>query len=124
MRLVATLLTALVALLHFGFMLLEMAFWNTPLGYRVFATAPDFAAASAVLAANQGLYNGFLAVGLVWSLVARKRDVAFFLLGCIVVAGVSGGVTAQTRLLFVQALPAALAILAWRMAPAEKPAGA
>jgi putative membrane protein len=113
MPLVANILVAVVALLHVGFLVIEMFFWNTPFGHRSFNLTPDFAAQSAVLAANQGLYNGFLAAGLVWSLVAPKT-MAFalkvFFLGCVIVAGVFGAATAKTSILFIQALPAAVAL--------------
>jgi len=115
MTLIAKALVALVALLHAGFLVIEMFFWNTPFGQRSFNLTPDFAAQSAVLAANQGLYNGFLAAGLVWSLVAPKHlavPLQIFFLGCVVVAGVFGAATAKTSILFIQALPAALALAA------------
>lgn len=111
----AKILVALVALLHAGFLVIEMFFWNTPFGQRSFNLTPDFAAQSAVLAANQGLYNGFLAAGLVWSLVAPKHlalPLQIFFLGCVIVAGVFGAATAKTSILFIQALPAALALAA------------
>jgi putative membrane protein len=112
MKIVAGLLTALVALEHFGFMALEMFFWRTPYAMKAFGTTPATAETTAVLAANQGLYNGFLAAGLVWALIAKKTDVAVFFLCCVVVAGLYGAATANTRILFVQALPAALALVA------------
>lgn len=112
MKIVAGLLTALVALEHFGFMALEMFFWRTPYAMKAFGTTPATAETTAVLAANQGLYNGFLAAGLVWALIAKKTDVAIFFLCCVVVAGLYGAATANARILFVQALPAALALVA------------
>lgn len=115
MTLLAKALVALVALLHAGFLVIEMFFWNTPFGQRSFNLTPEFAAQSAVLAANQGLYNGFLAAGLVWSLVAPKHlavPLQIFFLGCVVVAGVFGAATAKTSILFIQALPAAVALAA------------
>ena len=115
MTLIAKALVALVALLHAGFLVIEMFFWNTPFGQRAFNLTPDFAAQSAVLAANQGLYNGFLAAGLVWGLVAPKHlavPLQIFFLGCVVVAGVFGAATAKTSILFIQALPAAVALAA------------
>lgn len=115
MTLLAKALVALVALLHVGFLVVEMVFWNTPFGQRAFNLTPDFAAQSVVLAANQGLYNGFLAAGLVWSLVAPKHlttPLQIFFLGCVVVAGVFGAATAKASILFIQALPAALALIA------------
>jgi putative membrane protein len=112
MRIVAGLLTALVALEHFGFMALEMFFWRTPYAMKAFGTTPATVETTAVLAANIGLYNGFLAAGLVWSIIGQKKDVALFFLGCVLVAGLYGGVTANPRIFMVQALPAALAIVA------------
>ena len=107
----------LVAALHLGFMVLEMFLWTTPIGRRVFAQSREQAAASRVLAANQGLYNGFLAVGLIWGvwLGAAGRPFVLFLLGCVVVAGVFGAATANWRILLVQSLPgaAALALVIW-----------
>ena len=104
-------LTGLVALAHLGFLALEMFFWNHPVGHRIFAMTPEFAAGSATLAMNQGLYNGFLAAGLVWGLAANRRDVKLFFLGCVIVAGIFGGFTAKTSILFTQALPGAVALL-------------
>jgi putative membrane protein len=109
---IATLLVAVVALLHIGFLVLEMFLWNTPTGHRTFNLTPEFAAQSAVLAANQGLYNGFLAAGLIWGLLAREngRAIKVFFLACIIVAGIYGGMTAKITILYIQALPAVLAL--------------
>jgi putative membrane protein len=114
MSMLANLLVALVALLHAGFLVLEIFFWNTPFGHRSFAMTPEFAAASATLAANQGLYNGFLAAGLAWGLLSHANGFAIkvFFLVCVIVAGLFGAATAKTSILFVQALPAALALAA------------
>jgi putative membrane protein len=103
---------ALVALLHLYFLVLEMFLWDKPAGLRAFGQTPETAAASKVLAANQGLYNGFLAAGLVWGLTlgAAGFDVLVFFLGCVLVAGLYGAATASRKILFVQALPAALAL--------------
>ena len=111
MHIVANILVGLVALAHLYFLALEMFFWTKPLGLRTFAMTQEFANSTAVLAANQGLYNGFLAAGLLWGLLDARRGYAvkLFFLGCIVVAGVYGGVTAKMTILFVQALPAAVA---------------
>ena len=87
-----------------------MFFWDHAVGRRIFSMTPEVSASSAVLAMNQGLYNGFLAVGLVWGLGAGRRDVTVFFLGCVVVAGVFGGITAKTTILFTQALPALIAL--------------
>jgi putative membrane protein len=108
----ANIAIGLVALLHVWFLVLEMFLWDKPLGRRVFRTTPEFAAASKRLAANQGLYNGFLAAGLVWglSLGAAGIHVKFFFLACVIVAGVFGAVTVGRAILFVQALPGLIAL--------------
>jgi putative membrane protein len=114
--LIATVLIVLVALLHVYFLVLEMFLWDTPTGRKTFGNTAEFATASKVLAANQGLYNGFLAAGLLWSLWmglgAAGRPIALFFLGCVVVAGVYGAATASRKILYVQALPGAIAIAA------------
>jgi putative membrane protein len=115
-------LVVIIALLHVGFLVLEMFLWTGPIGARVFALTPEFAAQSAVLAANQGLYNGFLAAGLVWGAIADKRDVMIFFLLCVIVAGVYGGLTAKMSILYIQAAPALAALLAV-LAARGKPAG-
>jgi putative membrane protein len=101
-----------VALLHAYFLVLEMVLWDKPFGRRVFGTTPEFAAASKKLAANQGLYNGFLAAGLAWGLVlgAAGLEVKFFFLTCVIVAGVFGAVTVNRYILFVQAVPGLVAL--------------
>lgn len=104
-------LVCIVALLHAGFLVLEMFLWTGPVGQRVFAMSPEFAAQSAVLAANQGLYNGFLATGLLWGAIANKRDVMIFFLLCVVIAGVYGGLTAKMSILYIQAAPAFVALI-------------
>lgn len=103
---------ALVALLHLWFLVLEMFFWTKPLGLKTFRLTPEFAAASKALAANQGLYNGFLAAGLAWSLFPgdAENPVKIFFLGCVIVAGVFGGFTANRKIFWVQALPGAIAL--------------
>ncbi|HEX7815627.1 DUF1304 domain-containing protein [Dyella sp.] len=110
MPLAASIVTALVALLHAWFLVLEMFMWDKPLGRRTFRLTPEFAAQSKNLAANQGLYNGFLVAGLVWALVSQRADVAMFFLGCVVIAGIFGGFTVSRRILAIQALPAAVAL--------------
>jgi len=112
MQLVASLLIAIVALEHLGFLVLEMFFWDHPLGRRLFRMPAAIAAATKPLAANQGLYNGFLAAGLVWGLMTGRWDVKLFFLVCVVMAGAFGAGTVSRRILFVQALPAALALVA------------
>jgi putative membrane protein len=111
---IAAVLVALVALLHLYFLVLEMFLWDKPTGLRVFGNTQEFATASKVLAANQGLYNGFLAAGLLWglSMGAAGHAVELFFLGCVIVAGLYGAATASRKILFVQALPGALAFIA------------
>ncbi|HEY4081081.1 MAG TPA: DUF1304 domain-containing protein [Burkholderiaceae bacterium] len=112
MIVLAQVLVALVALLHVYFLVLEMFLWTSPKGRKVFGTTPEFAEASKVLAANQGLYNGFLAAGLVWGLIRGDGATQLFFLGCVVVAGLYGAATASRKILFIQALPAALGVMA------------
>jgi len=107
---IANVLTGLVALSHIGFLVLEMFFWDHPIGRRIFGMTPEVSASSATLAANQGLYNGFLAAGLLWALWTDRRELKIFFLGCVVVAGIFGGLTAKTSILFTQALPAVIAL--------------
>ena len=111
---IAVILTAAVALLHLGFMYLEMIAWTRPIGRRVFGTTAEFAAASKALAANQGLYNGFLVAGLLWGLYLGPDGFAIraFFLGCVVIAGLFGAATVSRRILYVQALPAVAALIA------------
>ena len=111
---ITTLLTALIGLLHAYILLMEMALWETPRVRRVFGTTADFAASTKAMAANQGLYNGFLAAGLFWGLWQGQggRDVVAFFLMCVVVAGLFGAATVSKRIFFVQALPAILALAA------------
>jgi putative membrane protein len=106
-------LVAFVALEHLGFLVLEMFLFKSPAGRRIFGTTPEFAAQAAPLAANQGLYNGFLAAGLVWSLAAPELlagQLRLFFLGCVLVAAVFGAATASRRILVIQGLPALLAL--------------
>lgn len=112
MPFIVNLLVGAVAILHIGFLVLEMFFWDRPPGRRIFRTTPEFSRASAVLAANQGLYNGFLAAGLVWGLVSGQVSVILFFLTCVIVAGVYGGMTAGRTILYIQALPAIVALIA------------
>lgn len=111
MKLIANILTALVALCHFGFLTLEMFFWDHPVGRKIFSMTPEVSASSAALAKNQGLYNGFLAAGLIWGLWKERRDIKLFFLGCMVIAGVFGGATAKTSILYTQGLPALIALV-------------
>jgi putative membrane protein len=112
MKTVADVAVALVALLHLYFLVLEMFLWDKALGLRTFRLTPEFAKASKALAANQGLYNGFLVAGLVWGLALGQagNPVKIFFLGCVIVAGVFGALTVNRRILWVQALPGAIAL--------------
>jgi putative membrane protein len=112
MSTLAMVLIAIVALLHLGFLVLEMFLWTRPIGLKIFRNTPERAQTMCVLAANQGLYNGFLAAGLLWAAATVQRDVALFFLICVVVAGVYGAATVNRRILYVQALPALAAIAA------------
>jgi len=119
MRVAAGILVGLIALAHLWFLVLEMFLWKTPLGRKTFGTTPEVAETSAVLAANQGLYNGFLAAGLVWGLIQGLSDgraTLIFFLACVLIAGVYGGLTANRWILFIQALPAAVALALLRLA--------
>jgi len=119
MPVVAQILVGVAAALHFGFLALEMFFWDQPAGRRIFGLKADFAARTKVLAANQGLYNGFLAAGLVWSLFPvgapdAASAIATFFLACVIVAGIFGAATVSRSILYVQALPALVALaLVW-----------
>jgi putative membrane protein len=108
----SNILVSLVALLHLGFLILEMFLWTKPFGLRTFNLTPEFAEASKTLAANQGLYNGFLAAGLIWSLFlgANSYEVKIFFLLCAIVAGSFGAATVSRRILWIQALPAVIAL--------------
>jgi putative membrane protein len=116
MYIIANVLVALVALLHIYFLALEMFLWTKPLGLKTFGQSLEKATASAVLAANQGLYNGFLAAGLIWGLLHPAACTGFqvkvFFLLCVIVAGVYGAATVSRKILLVQAAPAALALIA------------
>ncbi|MFE0016886.1 DUF1304 domain-containing protein [Mesorhizobium sp. NPDC059054] len=111
---VATVLIGLVALIHIYIVYLEMVSWDTPRGHKAFGLTPDFAKASKVLAANQGLYNGFLAAGLIWGLYLGEAgfQVKTFFLVCVIVAGLYGAATASRKILYIQAIPSALALIA------------
>lgn len=116
MHLVAQILVGLVALIHIYIVVLEMVWWTGPRGQKAFGTTPEFARSTRVLAANQGLYNGFLAAGLIWSLFQPDPLFAWqlqlFFLGCVAIAGMFGAATAGRRILFVQTLPAVVAMIA------------
>lgn len=104
-------LIAVIAGLHGLFLVLEMFLWQTPVGRRIFGLTPEFAKESARLAANQGLYNGFLAAGLAWGLLAHDFHARIFFLACVAVAGIYGGLTVKRSILLVQALPAMVALI-------------
>lgn len=118
MQTALTVVVALIALEHLYILVLEMFLWNTPRGRKAFGLTPEFAEATRVLAANQGLYNGFLAAGLLWGLLRGPAGdaVTLFFLVCVLVAGLYGGMTASRRILWVQAAPAALGLLLWVLA--------
>lgn len=113
MNTAANLVVLLIALLHLYILVLEMFLWDKPRGLKAFGLTPEFAAQTKVLAANQGLYNGFLAAGLLWGLYLGPsgHGVRVFFLGCVLVAGLYGAATANRRILFIQALPAALGLV-------------
>ena len=113
MKKLADVLVGFVALQHIGFLVLEMFFWTRPIGLKTFGMTLEVAQQSAALAANQGLYNGFLAAGLIWGLL-KKADsfsIKVFFLSCVIVAGVFGAITAKASILYVQGAPAMLALL-------------
>ena len=109
----ATIVVLLIAVLHIYILVLEMFLWETPKGMKAFGLTPEQAAQTKVLAANQGLYNGFLAAGLVWGLLLGDAgfEVKLFFLACVLIAGLYGAATANRRILFIQAIPAAIGLL-------------
>ena len=109
MKILANVAIGFVAFLHLGFLVLEMFLWTKPTGRRIFGLSRELAEASKSLAANQGLYNGFLAAGLVWSFFAGFEAKVFFL-ACVIIAGIFGAITAKRTILWVQALPGAVAL--------------
>lgn len=113
MSTIANIVIAVVALLHFYFLILEMFLWDKPAGLRAFGQTQAAATASKVLAANQGLYNGFLAAGLVWGLIRGEAgwEIKLFFLACVLIAGLYGAATVGRKILYVQALPAAIGLL-------------
>lgn len=112
MLVAANIVVGIVALLHFYFLVLEMFLWEKPIGLRTFRQTQGAAKATKVLAANQGLYNGFLAAGLCWGLMLGSAGLGIkvFFLGCILIAGLFGAITANRRILFIQSIPAALGL--------------
>ncbi|WP_297104330.1 DUF1304 domain-containing protein [uncultured Devosia sp.] len=117
---IAMILVGLVALIHLYIVLLEMVWWDTPRGHKAFRLKPDFARQTKVLAINQGAYNGFLAAGLIWGLVhpdpAFAWQIQIFFLACVAVAGIVGAVTSSRKILFIQTVPAVIAIIAVMLA--------
>src|SRR5215216_3654839 len=111
MTVVANIVIAVVAVLHVGFLLLEMFFWNHSFGRKRFGMTPEYSQASASLAANQGLYNGFLAAGLIWGLISGEFSIKLFFLICVIIAGIFGAFTARRSILYIQALPALLGLI-------------
>lgn len=111
---IANISILIVALLHFGFCILEIFFWHKPLGLKLFRIQQAFAIQSAPLAANQGIYNGFLSAGLVWGILSndpmQALHVKVFFLSCVIIAGIFAGITVSKRILFIQAVPAAIAL--------------
>jgi putative membrane protein len=113
MSALASTVVAIIALMHLWFLVLEMLLWDKPTGLRAFGITPEYAAQTKVLAGNQGLYNGFLAAGLAWGLLLGGPEglhLKLFFLACVLVAGVYGGLTATRKVLWVQALPAAVGL--------------
>ena len=109
---IAKLAVATVALLHVGFMYMEMVLWRRPAGRRIFGLSEEQARHTSALAANQGLYNGFLAAGLVWGLLHTdcSSQIIIFFLGCVIIAGIFGAITAGRQILWLQALPGVIAL--------------
>jgi putative membrane protein len=118
MQMLADVALVVVAVLHLGFLVLEMFLWTKPFGMRTFRLTPEIAQASAGLAANQGLYNGFLAAGLIWGVIGGDGayGIRLFFLVCVIVAGIFGGLTAKRSIIYIQALPGLLALLAVMLA--------
>ncbi len=110
MNIIVNIITGVVALLHIGFLTIEMFLWDKPTGRNVFHTTAEFATQSRTLAANQGLYNGFLAAGLIWGLFAGDA-VKIFFLSCVIIAGIFGAFTVSKRIFYIQALPALIGLV-------------
>lgn len=113
MHTIANIIVGIVAAMHIGFLILEMFLWQTPFGRKTFGLTKEFAAESAKLASNQGLYNGFLAAGLIWGLLAGHDSfyIKVFFLTCVIIAGLYGGFTVKKSILVIQALPALVALI-------------
>lgn len=112
MHIAAIVLSLIVCAIHIYILVVEMFLWDKPAGMKAFNLTPDFAKATKVMAGNQGLYNGFLATGIAWALMAGQRGALLFVLGCVAVAGLYGAATASRKILFVQTVPAGLAMAA------------
>lgn len=110
MIIVANLVIVIIAILHVAFLVLEMFLWNHPIGRKTFRMTQEVSESSATLAANQGLYNGFLAAGLIWGLLSGELPVKLFFLTCVLIAGIFGGITARRSILYIQAVPALIGI--------------
>ena len=111
MNIASSVVIGIVAILHLGFLVLEMFLWTRPFGMKTFNMTKDIAESSATLAANQGLYNGFLAAGLFWGLWSGIASVKIFFLACVLIAGLYGGLTAKRSILYIQALPALIGLV-------------
>lgn len=111
MKFWAGFMTFLVASLHLGIMILEMFFWDHPIGHKIFSMTAEVAASSQILAINQGLYNGFLGFGILWGLLSGNQSLKVYLLLCVIVAGIFGGLTVNVSILYVQALPGLITLL-------------
>ncbi len=111
MNIIANIVIAVIAILHIGFLTLEMFLWTKPFGLKTFNMTKEVAESSATLAANQGLYNGFLAAGLFWGLLAGDASIKIFFLACVLIAGIYGGLTAKRSILYMQALPALIGLI-------------
>jgi len=107
----ANIVVALVGITHLGFLVLEMFLWDHPIGRRVFRMTNEVSGSSAVLAGNQGLYNGFIAAGLFWGLWSGLAPVKIFFLSCVLIAGIYGGLTAKRSILLIQALPGLIGLI-------------
>jgi putative membrane protein len=111
MSIITNIIIAVIGVMHLGFLFLEMFLWKKPVGLKIFRMTKEVAESSAVLAANQGLYNGFLAAGLFWGLMSGMTSVKMFFLGCVLIAGIYGGLTAKRSILYMQALPGLIGLL-------------
>lgn len=111
MKVSATVLVSIVGILHVWFLVLESFLWTSPIGLKTFGMKPEMAEATKVLAQNQGLYNGFLAAGLFWGAYSGELKINVFFLSCVIIAGIVGAITANKNILFVQTLPATIALI-------------